>query len=186
MASDPNLFVANSYTVTWGSIDLGFTVSGFELKFTNHLEDVNIDLRGASVVDQIYRGRTTRISFNLTNPTAAAKQLITFPYDLQLSIAAGLWGSSSYAGGLFSTTFPSPVSTYGHVIAVGQSASFNACSLVLTPITGINSNAKVFTIFKAIIDTNNGGYAYNSKLKVLQCNFLALVEPNTGFEFSEV
>lgn len=157
---DTSLFRSGFYNCTYNAVDLGDTTDGYKISITQHNELISVDRLGETVVDGINRGRTTRIRFVLTNPSEAARKLITYPYD-DTSTALGT------------------------VTRIGQTLQFLSYQMILTPLANINSNNKTLTIPKAAIDQDNGGFTFNTRSRQFECNLIALVNLSTGIEFTE-
>lgn len=157
MPADASGFVAGHYTGTYNSLDVGTTEQGFMIDPVFHREDIRTDDFGDTIVDGIYRGYNLRISFELIRWSAAARDALMFPFDATLGTLAGI----------------------GQTI-VGSFAK----SLVLTPVSGINSNAKTYTFPLCVADGNHGGFNLNTRTRRARCNLLVFPHPTTGVLFT--
>lgn len=161
MAADTSLFRAGTYAVTYGGTDLGFTSDGVSIRLTQHAQVITIDAFGDAPVDGIYRGWTALFRFTLTDPTQAARRLIQLPFD----------NSST---------------NFGTVTNIGQTLKTLSLPLVLTPVAGINSNNKTLTVPFAAPSEEHGGWNLNTRLSVIECNIMGLIDLTVGSTYGKV
>ena len=157
MAADNSGFVAAPYTATWDTKALGFTEQGFQFSPIYARDDVRVDSFGDCLVDGIYRGYNLRLTFDLMEWNSAARESLANPFD-----AAGV----------------------GTLDGIGKTLRHFAKQLILTPKSGINSLAKIYTFPLAIPDTDHGAFAFQTRSRRLRCNLIVLPDLTTGKLFA--
>ncbi len=158
MAADSSGFVSGHYLATWNALDLGRTEIGFKIRPNYHIEPIRDDAYGDAVVDGIYRGYDLFIDFDLTLWTAAERQNFQYAFD----------------GG-----------TPGTIQGVGQTivGSF-AKQLILTPVSGINSNNATYTFPLTAPEPGHGEFDLNTKWRRLKCRLKVYPALSTGVLFT--
>lgn len=161
MAADTNTFVAGHYTATYGGADIGTTEVGFTIAPVFNREEIRIDDYGDAIVDGIWRGYNLRVRSQLSEWAAAARENLQFRFDKE-------------DGG-----------TLGQMQLIGQTLSKFAEPLVLTPVSGINSNNLTYTFPLAIPEPNHGSFNINTKLRKVDIDLLILPNRSTGVLFTQ-
>lgn len=168
MPADTSNFVAGHYTVTIANssgaspLSIGTTEQGFRMTPRINGEEIRIDDFGDSVVDGIYRGYNILINCSLSQWGAAGRQRAQFVFDEVVGTlgTVGLIGQTWVGGGF-------------------------ARQIVFTPVSGINSNNKIYTFPLCIPQGDHGGFELNTRLRRINMNWLALVNATTGVVFTE-
>lgn len=157
MTASSSVFVAGHFQGTWDGADLGTTEVGYNITPVYANEPIRVDELGDTQVDGIYRGYNLRLDFEMIQWGASARQALQFPFDTSLGVVEG----------------------------VGKPLMEFAKTIVLTPVSGINTSNKTITFHKCVPDGQHGGFQLNTKNRRVRCNMLILADIATGRLFTQ-
>jgi hypothetical protein len=156
--AENSFFVAGHYTATWNSTDIGTTEDGFTINPSSFREPIKIDDYGDAEVNAIFRGININLTFELVQFGSTGAALLT----------DAIWGD-----------------TPGTINDVGQTyVTARAKELILTPVSGINSNNRVYTFPIVVPNQSHGGFKLNTKNRRLRADLMVYPNISTGLVFT--